>query len=264
MLRIAVIFFDDRGEHLLRRTAGGDIFLKIRELILHKFYPCRTAGGKKRQVLAFFKTFQEFCRLLHDRQVGRIAGVKNFIKSHAVQDCYDLAHRILTFWQSKGITGCHTHCRCDLGNNSGVFIFQCLPDFPDVGTDRDRTGRTEYTALSTVYTVCLCDLPVKCRHDHRIRSTVSKVNRSDSLDLIADTHTVSAQDTFIRVSYDRRGRKVKRSFFSGILETDFFHAEAVCQLLKYTFAALDTGRTVPAMCSQQKLYDQLAVFSYFF
>ena len=57
---------------------------------------------------------------------------------------------------------------------------------------------------------------------------------------------------------------VKRSFFSCILETYFFHAEAVCQFLKYTLAALDTGRTVSAMCSQQKLYDQLAVFSYFF
>ena len=69
MLRIAVIFFNDRGEHLLRRTAGGNVFFIIRELILHKFDPSRTAGGEQRQVFPFFQAFQEFCRFFHDRQI---------------------------------------------------------------------------------------------------------------------------------------------------------------------------------------------------
>ena len=181
-----------------------------------------------------------------------------------MQSCHNLAHRIFTFRKSKCITGCHTHCRGDLSHDSGIFVCQCLPYFSNVSTDCNRTGRAEYTALSAVYTVCLCDLPVKCRHDHRIGSAVSKIDRTDPLELVTDTHAVSAKDAFIRITHDRRRRKVKRSFFSCILETYFFHAEAVCQFLKYTLAALDTGRTVSAMCSQQKLYDQLAVFSYFF
>ena len=46
-----------------------------------------------------------------------------------------------------------------------------------------------------------------------------------------------------------------------ILEADLINIHTVSQILKHAFTTLHTGGTVSAVSSQQKLHDQLSVFS---
>ena len=69
--------------------------------------------------------------------------------------------------------------------------------------DRNRSGRTDCCTLSTVDTVCIRKITSECCGNDHFRATVCKIDRSDMLNLVADTDTVTTEDTFIRVFYDR-------------------------------------------------------------
>ena len=203
MFRITEIFLDNCGQHSLWGTAGRKIRDKFFILIGDKFNPCRTTGCQKRKFFSFFNTIQEFSTFFHDCKVGTEACVIYFIKSHAVQGIYNLAHYAAALLQAIVITDCNTNCRCDLSNHTYIRICQIFPYLIGICTDRNCTGRTEYTALTTVYTLCLGDFFVECRHNHCFCSTESKSKCSDSLNLFTDTYAVSAKDTFIRITYNR-------------------------------------------------------------
>ena len=67
---------------------------------------------------------------------------------------------------------------------------------------RDVSGRTSHPTLSTAHAISLSDFPVKRRHDLHIGTTVNKFQDAQTLMLLTGSHTVSAQNTFIRISYD--------------------------------------------------------------
>ena len=142
------------------------MFLIFRELISHKFNPCRTAGSQKRKLLASFQAVQELRRFFHNSHIGTECSIIYFIKSNTVKDIDDLAHDTLTLWQTKGASHCHTDSRCHLCDNSDIRISQSFPYCLSVVTDTDCSGRTEDLTLTTVYAVCRSDLFVKCRHNH--------------------------------------------------------------------------------------------------
>ena len=201
MLRITEIFFNYCGHHSLWRSAGRKIRNKFLILVSDEFYPCRTTGCQKRKFFSFFNSIQELRCFFHNGKVSTEACIINFIKSHAMQCIDDFAHYTSAFLEAVMVTNGYTNCRSDLCNHTDFRIRQSLPDFIRIGMNGNRSGRTEYTALATVYALCFCNLFVECRHNHSFCSTECKSKCSDSLNLLAGTYTVSAKDTFIRITY---------------------------------------------------------------
>ena len=90
------------------------------------------------------------------------------------------------------IADCDPDCRCDLCDHLRILICQRFPYRINIRMNTDRTCRTDNSALSAAYTVCLCYLLIKCRCYQCIGSTISKVNGIDILDIVTHTYAVSA------------------------------------------------------------------------
>ena len=178
-----------------------------------------------------------------------------------MQSIDDLAHHALSFGQSVMVADCYTDSRCYLCYHAYIRICQCFPYFIHIGSDRNGSGRAEYSTLTTVYTVRRGNLPVKCRHNHSFGTTECKSQCTDTLQFFTGADTVSAKDTFIRISHQRRGTQIQFSLFSCILETDIFNTQTMCQFLQNTFSTLYTGGTVTAVCCQKQFHDEFSVFS---
>ena len=117
-------------------------------------------------------------------------------------------------------------------------------------TDADGTGRAEDLTLTTVDTIRFCNLFVKCRHHHSFGTTECKIKCAYSLQLIADTYTVTTKNTFIRITHDGRRTEINWLLLSVVVVSYTGHAKTVCQRLQITVTALDTGSTVSAVGSQ--------------
>ena len=78
----------------------------------------------------------------------------------------------------------------------------------------------------------------------------SQVTFAYSLQLIADTYTVTTKNTFIRITHDGRRTEINRLLLSVVVVSYTGHAKTVCQSLQITVTALDAGSTVSAVGSQ--------------
>ena len=175
----------------------------------------------------------------------------------------DLAHGASSFWKAESIAHRHTDRRSNLSHDAHIRICQSIPYRILVVLDADGAGRTEDTALSAVHTLGGSNLTVKCRHNHGVRSTMRKSESAYALQFAADTHTVAAENTFVRIADNGRRTEVQRAFLPVILEADFRHTEAKRQRLQITVTALDTGGTVSAVSCQKQFNDHLPVFFQF-
>ena len=116
----------------------------------------------------------------------------------------DLAHNAPALCEAVVITNCYTDCRRNLGNHTGILVRKCIPNLIHMCTNGDGSCRTVNTALTTVYTLCLSNLFIECRHNHGLCSTECESKSSDSLKFLAGTYTVAAEDTFVRITDDGR------------------------------------------------------------
>ena len=179
-------------------------------MMFKEIHPCRTTGSQDRQANRFIpihitcQAIQYLGTFFHDGKVGTECGIVYFVKAHSVKRVNDFTHNTSAFGKSVMITNCNTNCRCNLCNNTSILISQCIPYFIHMCTDGDRTCRTVNTALTTVYTLCLSNLFIECRHDHGLCSTECESKSSDSLKFLAGTYTVAAEDTFVRITDDGR------------------------------------------------------------
>ena len=180
-----------------------------------------------------------------------------------MKDIDDLAHHASSLCQSVRIAYRHAHRWRHLCDHADIGICQSVPHLVHICMDTDCTCRTEYAALTAADTVCINDLFVKCRHDHCIRTAECKPERADSLKLFTGTHTVTAQNTLVRIANDRRRTVIDLVMLSRILKPHIKNTHAVCQKLKIALSALYARCTVSAVCGKQKLYDQFSVFLYF-
>ncbi len=140
-------------------------------------------------------------------------------------ECIDnLAHYTRPFGKSVMIAYCNTNCRCNLCNYTISGSASASQTSSILRLDRNSSCRTEYTTLSTVYALCLCNLFIKRRHNHSFCSTECKSKCSDSLKFLAGTYTVSAEDTFVRITNQRRRTEIQLMLLSCILETDVLYA----------------------------------------
>ena len=127
-----------------------------------------------------------------------------------MQDIYQFTHNIFATRQTELISYCHTDCRCDLCDHFGIFICKKIPDNIHVGLNTDCACRTYNPALSTVHAVGLCNFLIKCRCYQRFCSSICKINCIYCLHIVTHTYTVTAQNTFIRISHDRRRTVIDR------------------------------------------------------
>ena len=174
MFRIAEVLFDYCWEHSLWRTAGRKIRNILLVLVCDKLHPCRTAGSKKRKFLTLLNSVKELGTLFHNSKVSTEWSIINFIESHSVESIDNLTHNTLAFGQSIMITYCDTYCRSNLSNYTYIRISKCFPCLVHMCLDRNSTCWTIYTTLTAVYTFCLCDFFVKCRHYHGLSSPECK------------------------------------------------------------------------------------------
>ena len=200
LLRILIIFTDHSSKHLLWRAAGRKIWHKFRIFCLTIFHPCRTAGCKQWHFLTGSKPFNKLLGLFHNCQIRTVRSIINLIKAQSVKHTYQLTHYIFALCIAKMISNGHTYRRSDLCDHLCIFVSQCFPYFIYIGTDTDRTCRTDNTALSTANTVCFCDLFIKSRHYLGLCSAVCKINGIDILHIVAHSYAVTTKDTFIRIS----------------------------------------------------------------
>ena len=171
MFRFTEIFFDYCRKHSLWGTACRKIWNVIFVLVCNKFYPCRTAGCKKRKFLAFLNPVEEFGTFFHDSKVSTERSIINFIKSHSVKRINNLTHYTLTFGKSIVVAYRYTYRRSNLCNYTDIWISKCLPGLIHMRFNGNCTSRAEYTTLSTVYALCFCNFLIKCRHYHSFCST---------------------------------------------------------------------------------------------
>ena len=256
---VPVILFDDGREHTLRRAAGGHIFLHLRELVVHELHPRGAAGGQQGQLAAVFHPVQELRGLLHDCQVGGVAGVENLIKAHAVQGCHHLAHGVGTVGQAEGIAYRHPDGGSDLGHDPNIGIAQSLVHLIQVGANGQGAGGTVHPALAAADALRLAQLFIEGGDHLRIGATVGKAQHAHALDLAANTDAIAAKDTLIGIP-DNGGRGIINGpEFLIVLKPDLPDTHLVGQILEDALAGLHAGGAVPAVGSQQELNNELAV-----
>ncbi len=129
------------------------------------------------------------------------------------------------------ITYCNTYCRSNLCNYTYFGSASASQTLSILCLDGNSTCRTVYTALTAVYTLCLCNFFIKCRHNHSFCSTECKSKCTDSLNFLAGTYTVTTQNTFVWITYHRWRTGIQLMLFSCILKR-ISYAEPVCQFLK--------------------------------
>ena len=96
-------------------------------------------------------------------------------------------------------------------------------------------------------------------HDIGIKPAEAKYGKSDGK-FQEQEGPAEAENTFIRISDDRRRTEIQWLLFSVIAVSYRSHAKTMCQCLQITVATLNTGRTVSAVRCEQKLNDQFSVF----
>lgn len=199
---VTVILLDNGGEHALGRPAGGDIFLHLRELVVHEFHPGGAAGGQQRQLAAVVHPVQEFGGFLHDRQVGGIAGVEDLVKAHGVEGRHGLAHGVLAVGQAEGIPHRYPNCRGDLGDHPGVGVTQGGIDLVQMGADGQSACGAIHPALAAADAGGLGQLLIERGGHLRIRAPVGKAQNAYALDFRAHPHAVAAENALVGVTDD--------------------------------------------------------------
>lgn len=258
---VPVVILQDCGEHGLRRTAGGDIFLEFRILVLHELDPRGAAGGHQWQIGASLDPLQKFRGLFHNGQVGGVGGVEDLVEAHAVQRRYDLAHGVLALGQTEGFTDGHADGGSDLGDHAGVLVTQRLPDVGHVVVNGQGAGGADHAALSAADAVGHSHLAVEGGGHGSVRAAVGKGQNADPLKLRARPDTAAAQDALVGVADDGGRGKVYGLDLPVIFKADIVDAQLVGQLLQLAPAVLVTGGAVPAVGGQQQLHDELAVLA---
>ena len=229
------------------RTAGGDIFLEFRILVLHELDPRGAAGGHQRQVGASLDPLQKFRGLFHNGQVGGVGGVEDLVEAHPVQRRYDLAHGVLALGQTEGFTDGHADGGSDLGDHAGVLVTQRLPDVGHVVVNGQGAGGADHAALSAADAVGHGHLAVEGGGHGSVRAAVGKGQNADPLKLRARPDTAAAQDTLVGVADDGGRGKVYWLDLPVIFKADIVDAQLVGQLLQLAPAVLVTGGAVPAV-----------------
>lgn len=86
--------FGDASEHLLRRTAGGEIFVEFREIRLRILDPAGAAAREHRERTTRFHTAQKLLGFLDNRHIRRKRGIVNIVKPHQAERRNQFARKV--------------------------------------------------------------------------------------------------------------------------------------------------------------------------
>ena len=107
--------------------------------------------------------------------------------------------------------------------------------------------------------MCLAQRLIVRRGDVQARATAGKAQIADALHLVADAHTVAAEDALVEVHRDGGTGEVHLDVLARIVEADVVDAEADRHLLQTAGAVLLAGGAVTAVRGEQQLDDHAAV-----
>ncbi len=79
-----------------------------------------------------------------------------------------------------------------------------LPNFVYLGFRRKGAGRTDTRTLTAVHTLYLVKVFTEAGDYHSLCAPIRKINSPDRLDFRTHTDAVTAENTFIRITYNRR------------------------------------------------------------
>ena len=172
--------------------------------VLDVLDPAGAAGGEHRQLRAGLDLLEEFCRLLHDREVGGEVGVIHHVRTEAAQRGDELAGAGLVCGQTEALGHADTHTGRVLHDDLAGLILQHRPELFGLVADRDRTGRAHGGTLAAADTVGILEGLAEVGGDVRLLAAAAEIDRADVLDLGAGAHAQTAEDALARIAHDAR------------------------------------------------------------
>ena len=136
----------------------------------------------------------KFIGFFNDSEICTGGCIINLVKTHSVQCGNDPSDCILTGPQTELLSDPYPNSRCNFAGDENFGIIQHLPDFFRVISDHDCTGRAGSGTLSAIHAKCFSDGLFESGTDSCFGPAECKVNRADSLDLIAFTDAIPAKN----------------------------------------------------------------------
>ena len=256
---LAVVFLEHGRKHLHGGAGGGEILQKFGPLVFHILHPRGAAGGHQRQVLAGFEPTQELGGFLAHGEVRAEDGVVHLVRAHDLERGDELIEHVFARGEAVGFADGDAHGGRDLNDDSLLRVLQGFPRGANVVLDGDGAGGTHGGALSAADAVRLAQGLIVRRGDVQAWAAAGKAQIADALHLVADAHTVAAEDALVEVHRDGGAGEVHLDVLARIVEADVVDAEANRHLLQTAGAVLLAGGAVAAMRGEQQLDDHAAV-----
>jgi hypothetical protein len=122
---LGIVRFDDRPQHFLRTLAGRKIWDVLWVKSFDVLNPTRGTTREHRQNAAIFDATNEFCRFLHNGQVGTETGVKYGTETQVSEHGVHFSHHVGSGSKTEFFAEGNRHCRSMLNDDVQVRITQC-------------------------------------------------------------------------------------------------------------------------------------------
>jgi hypothetical protein len=164
-----------------------------------------------------------------------------------------LAARGFAGRHSKKFTDGDTHRRRDLHHDSFRRIAERLPDFVNFLFRHECAGRAYGGALAAVDAFAFAQILAERRQHRRVVAAKREVNRTDALNLRAESHAVATEHALVWIAHERERRTIHRRGLMHRLEPDFLDAKLARDILQLASGALAAGGAFALVIGEQKL-----------
>lgn len=260
LFAILLLLDDERGKHLHRGFAGGDIGHDFGMLLLCKLNPAGAAGSEQGHSGIFAEMFNKFCGFFKDGEVGTDGCVVYLVDTHAMHCGNEFAHDIGSFGHVEFLADRNADGGSNLRRYNKVLIGDRLPNLCGILLDGDCTDGADCRALTAADAYGFGNGTLKSGADEHMRTAVRIVDRADGLNLVAHTDALTAEDALACIAGDAYGRIVNIGL-CGVGETNGANIITLCKLLKFAVSVLFAGVAVAAMVCKQQLDDILAILA---
>ena len=205
--------------------------------------PARAAGCDQRQSSAVLDSLKQFRAFFQDSQIGSRIRIEYLVKSQTQHSAYHLLCRSCTDRHTEFFANGSSYRRSRLNENDLLGICDGRPYLIDGALFCNSAYRTGNEALTAVYAGNFTDSHAKSRSDRRIEASVNRIDNTDFLNVLAGSYATSAGNTLLRISHERRGRKIHRQITSAAVKSDIGDIEFICESLQFAVLASRTRET---------------------
>ena len=176
-----------------------------------------THAGQQ-EVLAGFEPAQELGGFLAHGEVRAEDGVVHLVRAHDLERGDELIEHVFARGEAVGFADGDAHGGRDLNDDSLLRVLQGFPRGADVVLDGDGAGGAHGGALSAADAVRLAQGLIVRRGDVQAWAAAGKAQIADALHLVADAHTVAAEDALVEVHRDGGAGEVHLDVLARIVE----------------------------------------------